>query len=254
MKNQTWVKIFLSLFILQNSIAGLSTKSIERIKRQHDWNNFIKKTRSANLSPTEVANRVNNYFNENFKFLSDGYATSGRAKQTYSSLDDMIRKGGGDCEDFAIAKMATMARLGIDRSKLKLVLGEYITERGKRLPHAVLYFLPDKFVNPIVLDNLIKGVVTPSKLFESRFKPKYELEYIGDKERGKISVVTLGKRARKGEIIKTKKKSNLKKGITSNELIRAFLGVLAQEESYINDIGDIEKGPCRQAGISEVSP
>lgn len=103
-------------------------------------------------STFEQAKIVDEWFNDNITYKKD---TAGRIdtkgnRDYYQTLQETLERGTGDCEDYAIAKMHTLIKLGVKREKLRLSFGYVFGES-----HGVLlYFLSDsKNIPPLVLDN-----------------------------------------------------------------------------------------------------
>lgn len=72
---------------------------------------------------------VNRWVNWHVRFVDD------RNADQWSSAVDTLARGSGDCEDFAIAKMALLQRLGVPADDMFLVL---VRERLRPVDHAVL--------------------------------------------------------------------------------------------------------------------
>ncbi|MGB3224012.1 MAG: transglutaminase-like cysteine peptidase [Desulforhopalus sp.] len=101
--------------------------------------------------------KVNNFFNE-IKFIDD---LSHWGKDDYwATPTEFLASGGGDCEDFAIAKYFTLIILGIAEQQLTLT---YVTALRLNMPHMVLTYYPAPDLEPIILDNLINTIEPSSK-------------------------------------------------------------------------------------------
>lgn len=81
------------------------------------------------LAGDEQLDMVNRWVNWHVRFADD------RGSDQWASAAATLRGGSGDCEDFALAKMALLARLGRPRDDLVLVL---VRDRLRSLDHAVL--------------------------------------------------------------------------------------------------------------------
>lgn len=76
---------------------------------------------------------------------------------------EMLGTGGGDCEDYSIAKYFTLLAMGMDSDKLKIT---YVKARGYGLinaAHMVLAYYPTPSAIPLVLDNLEGEIKTADK-------------------------------------------------------------------------------------------
>jgi len=113
-----------------------------------DWQQLI--TENQDLTEQEKLNRVNEFFNANIQFIDDQALWD--LKDYWATPLETLSKGGGDCEDYAIAKYFTLKRLGVDESKLRLT---YVKAVELNQAHMVLTYFENKRAEPLVLDNLI---------------------------------------------------------------------------------------------------
>ena len=75
---------------------------------------------------------------------------------------------GGDCEDFAIAKYASLRALGVPEERLRITI---LQDTQKGIPHAVLALYTDDDV--LILDNQIKSVRSSSSI--GHYKPIFSI-------------------------------------------------------------------------------
>lgn len=124
------------------------------------WRDLL--TRAASQPDAVKLRQVNDFFNRRIRFGEDSDIWG---KQDYWATPlETLGRAEGDCEDFAIAKYATLKQLGIPSEKLRLT---YVKARigGPQSSlvqaHMVLsyYAAPDD--EPLVLDNLI-GDIRPA--------------------------------------------------------------------------------------------
>lgn len=99
------------------SLAGVSGRWTELL----DQANTI-----THGEPLEMVNR---WVNWHVRYVDD------QGGDRWAPAAETLRSGRGDCEDFAIAKMALLAELGIPEDDMFLVL---VQERRRPLDHAVL--------------------------------------------------------------------------------------------------------------------
>jgi predicted transglutaminase-like cysteine proteinase len=83
----------------------------------------------------------------------------------WASPMEMMEKGAGDCEDFAIAKYFSLVALGMPIQKLRLV---YVRAQiggpgGAVQAHMVLAYYPAPNAEPLILDSLITDVRPASR-------------------------------------------------------------------------------------------
>jgi predicted transglutaminase-like cysteine proteinase len=124
------------------------------------WRDLL--TRAASQPDAVKLRQVNDFFNRRIRFGEDS-AIWGKPDYWATPLETLGRAE-GDCEDFAIAKYATLKQLGIPAEKLRLT---YVKARigGPQSTlvqaHMVLSYYPAPDDEPLVLDNLI-GDIRPA--------------------------------------------------------------------------------------------
>ena len=126
--------------------------------------------RSAVLSAGTGASRrmqvaaVNRWVNARVRFAEDS-VNYGR-RDYWADAAETLRRGSGDCEDYAIAKMQILAAMGIKRDDMFLTLAR---DNIRRADHAVLVVMLNG--KPVVLDNgsdeLLDGMIA------NDFRPVY---------------------------------------------------------------------------------
>ncbi|WP_341889710.1 transglutaminase-like cysteine peptidase [Variovorax sp. YR752] len=114
----------------------------------------------ANDEPALLA-AVNDFFNRRVVFIDDA-AVWGQDDYWASPLE-MLEKGRGDCEDYAIAKYFSLLGAGVPMARLRLV---YVRAAiggpgGAVQAHMVLAWYAQPGAEPLILDNLI-GEVRPA--------------------------------------------------------------------------------------------
>jgi predicted transglutaminase-like cysteine proteinase len=96
---------------------------------------------------------INRFFNQRIGFRPDAEVWA--VADHWTSPLEVLAKGQGDCEDYAIAKFASLRAAGVARERLRLV---YVRARlpGQPAdqPHMVLAYHPEPGAEPLVLDNL----------------------------------------------------------------------------------------------------
>ena len=99
------------------------------------------------LAEIEKVQSVNQYFNR-FQYLKDN--NEWQKSNYWTTPKEFVAHGGGDCEDFAIAKMFYLINIGVDSSKLMLAYGKTLPANRDHI--VLLYYkLPSSM--PLVLDN-----------------------------------------------------------------------------------------------------
>ena len=111
----------------------------------------------ANLrdgDPERLLRSVNAWVNGRIDFVEDNI--DGVPAEIWQTAADSLGSGRGDCEDYALAKLALLAALGFDRSDLYLVIARDLITRTN---HAVLAVRSGERL--VILDNstddLIEG-------------------------------------------------------------------------------------------------
>lgn len=114
-------------------------------QRMQAWRKLLAST--PGLPIRQQLERVNQFFNA-IPFVSD-QEHWGRSDYWATPVELLI-SGGGDCEDFAIAKYFTLRQLGIPAEQLRIT---YVRALRPRQAHMVLaYFTDDD--EALILDNL----------------------------------------------------------------------------------------------------
>ena len=127
---------------------------IEGRRRLERWQDFMRHLEKDELVFVE---QVNRYFNQ-FRFVSDSQHW-GRPDY-WATPTEFIASGGGDCEDFAIAKYFSLIHHGISSDKLAL---NYVFASRLNQSHLVLAYYPVSGMEPWVLDNLNDSIQPASQ-------------------------------------------------------------------------------------------
>ncbi|MBL1378146.1 transglutaminase-like cysteine peptidase [Zobellella iuensis] len=117
-------------------------------RRTQHWRQLIREGQSAGWSEQEALSRVNLFFNR--QLFIDDIKLWGKDDYWTTPLE-FLGAGGGDCEDFSIAKYFSLLELGIDDAKLRLV---YVKALRLNQFHMVVAYYPTPNAIPLILDNL----------------------------------------------------------------------------------------------------
>ena len=103
---------------------------------------------------------VNNFFNQRIAFRDD-IEVWGQIDYWATPLE-MLDKGAGDCEDYAIGKYMSLLAAGVPQSRLRMV---YVRAQfqGRPQAHMVLAYYPQPEAEPLILDN-INPEIRPASL------------------------------------------------------------------------------------------
>jgi predicted transglutaminase-like cysteine proteinase len=124
---------------------------VEASQNVAKWNDLIETLKAKNTQ--QQLTMVNGFFNRQ-DFVDDIIHWN---KQDYWATPiEFIASGGGDCEDFSIAKYFSMRALGVPASKLRLM---YVKALDFNMAHMVLAYYDKPNAIPLVLDNLNKKIL-----------------------------------------------------------------------------------------------
>ncbi|MDE2000141.1 MAG: transglutaminase-like cysteine peptidase [Burkholderiales bacterium] len=109
--------------------------------------------------PTKLKT-INDFFNRHILYRED--------QETWGQLDywasplELLAKGQGDCEDYAIAKYFSLIASGVSGVKMRMV---YVRAQvGVSVQaHMVLAYYPAPNAEPLILDNLITDIRPASR-------------------------------------------------------------------------------------------
>jgi predicted transglutaminase-like cysteine proteinase len=119
-------------------------------KRVADWVQLVNASQGKSTRDKLVL--VNDFFNQNVLWVSD-YDHYG-VEDYWSTPLETIASGGGDCEDFSIAKYFTLIALNVPMEKLTITYVKADTVNPVNRSHMVLTYYEKPAAVPLVLDNL----------------------------------------------------------------------------------------------------
>lgn len=122
-------------------------------KRLNAWQALLDSSR--NLSEAKKLEEVNIFFNR-LEFVSDQKHWG--KEDFWATPVEFLASGGGDCEDFSIAKYFTLRELGVADERLRIT---YVKSLRLNQAHMVLSYYPASEKEPLVLDNL-EGKIMPA--------------------------------------------------------------------------------------------
>ena len=109
--------------------------------------------------------RLNTMVNEDIVYRDD---YSHFHVRDYWSEPDIVLEEGGDCEDIALLKAASLLRLNWPAERMQLLVG-YLTERGRKESHAVL-LVETTSGEQLIMRSIANSVIAPH---EFSFLPIY---------------------------------------------------------------------------------
>ncbi len=119
-------------------------------KRFNEWEKLM--FQSQGMSDLEKLELVNNFFNK-MKWAEDNKTWN--KKDYWATPVESLIKNAGDCEDFSIAKYFTLLAMDIPEEKIRLTYVVLNNHQG----HMVLFYFPERTMQPLVLDNLNKKIL-----------------------------------------------------------------------------------------------
>lgn len=112
----------------------------------------------------DMADEVNDLMNK-VRYIGD---KKNWGKSDYWETPIEFLSYGGDCEDFAIAKYASLRALGVPDSAMRIAI---VRDTQKGIPHAILIVYTES--GPMVLDNQIKQMTRASDI--RHYKPIFSI-------------------------------------------------------------------------------
>lgn len=148
-----------SLFLNEKTVEAM-TKAIDpSLPNQIVLiNNLLSEIKDK--SEIEKINRINQFYNYKIKFKDDTNLWG--TTDYWATPLEVLAKGGGDCEDYAISKYWLAIKSGVDPKKLKISYVK-VNIAMQIQPHMILSYNNGNENNPLILDNLITSVYPLSK-------------------------------------------------------------------------------------------
>ena len=98
----------------------------------------------------EKLEAVNLFFNNRIQYVPD--LDLWGVPEYWATPDELIDRGAGDCEDFAIAKYFSLIQAGVDESLLKIIYARLLTTGENHMALA--------YDDSLILDNLVDNIMT----------------------------------------------------------------------------------------------
>ncbi len=100
---------------------------------------------------------VNSFFNQ-IKYMND--IDHWQVEDYWATPFELLTSGGGDCEDYSIAKYFTLRQMGVPEEKLRIT---YVKALKLNQAHMVLAYYPTPDAEPLILDNLANQILPASQ-------------------------------------------------------------------------------------------
>lgn len=104
----------------------------------------------------DTLKQVNQFFNARMSFRDD--IVVWKQQDYWATPIEFLRKGAGDCEDFALAKYFTLREMGVPANQLRIT---YVKALELNQAHMVVTWYSTPTAIPLVLDNL-KTAILPA--------------------------------------------------------------------------------------------
>lgn len=156
-----WLHAGLSDFTRLERLAS-ELYGAQAVKRVQDLKTLLE--RSAATDERRQIRQINDFFNRNIRYMTDQQLWN--QNDYWATPLETLGKGAGDCEDYAIAKYASLRKLGIPDSRLRLFyvhaqLGAAASNATE--VHMVLGYYPTEDAEPMILDNMISDIRPASR-------------------------------------------------------------------------------------------
>jgi predicted transglutaminase-like cysteine proteinase len=121
-------------------------------RRLADWKRYAAERKGSREAEAKLLVEVNRTLNR-LRFVDD--QTHWGVADYWATPAESVASGGGDCEDFTIAKYFMLKELGVPISRLRMT---YVKALRLDQAHMVLAYYPRPDADPLVLDNLEDAV------------------------------------------------------------------------------------------------
>jgi len=155
--------MLLSVSVTTASNIGFSPQFLQEIsdrfgsaarERIESWQRLVEEHKDSEEISDIYA--VNDFFNQ-VRFISD--QKHWERNDYWATPVEFLSTNGGDCEDFSIAKYFTLRELGVPDEKLRIT---YVKALELNQAHMVLAYYETPESDPLILDNLIKDILSAS--------------------------------------------------------------------------------------------
>lgn len=112
------------------------------------------------LEELEKIKSINQFYNRQVQYRED--IDNWGVVDHWTSPLELLQRGSGDCEDYAIAKYFSLIAMGLAPAKMRMVYVRAQTG-GAIQAHMVLAYYPEPNAEPWILDNLITDIRPASR-------------------------------------------------------------------------------------------
>ena len=114
----------------------------------------------AGADELDKVKAINQFYNRQIQYRED--IDNWGVVDYWASPMELLNRGAGDCEDYAIAKYFSLIAMGLTPAKMRMV---YVRAQngGAIQAHMVLAYYPEPNAEPWILDNLITDIRPASR-------------------------------------------------------------------------------------------
>ena len=149
----TGEKFHIDQKVLQKTQAKYGKEAVMRLV---SWEELLQ--RYSGATDREKLEKVNSFFNKNIVFVSD--MDNYGVEDYWATPVEALSTGGGDCEDYAIAKYFSLKMMGVAEEKLRIA---YVKSLQYNMFHMVMLYYSNPGADPLVLDNLVDSIKPASE-------------------------------------------------------------------------------------------
>ena len=171
--NKITIKLFLVVVLIGLVVTGsvftgekfhIDPKVLQKVQEKYgqearmrlvSWEDLLQDNSATDREKLE---KVNSFFNKNIVFVSD--IDNYGVEDYWATPVEALSTGGGDCEDYAIAKYFSLKMMGVAEEKLRIA---YVKSLQYNMFHMVMLYYSNPGADPLVLDNLVDSIKPASE-------------------------------------------------------------------------------------------
>lgn len=143
-----------------------------------DWKHALDAALEA--TPAQKLSRINDFFNQRIKHGED-MAIWGKADH-WATPGELLGKGRGDSEDFALAKYFSLLALHVPEERLRLVYVRQLDRKAAQADaaHMVVAYYESNSSEPLILDSLERHITPATRRRD--LQPVFSFNSLGARE------------------------------------------------------------------------
>ena len=163
-----WVCILVGLIVTGSVFTGekfhIDPKVLQKVQEKYgqearmrlvSWEDLLQ---DNSATDREKLQKINSFFNKKIVFVND--IDNYGVEDYWATPVEALSTGGGDCEDYAIAKYFSLKIMGVAEEKLRIA---YVKSLQYNMFHMVMLYYSNPGADPLVLDNLIDSIKPASE-------------------------------------------------------------------------------------------